>query len=210
MDYKIWKLLTILLLQPLTASQGEVTRNGNRLRELKLEVWNREILENMESTKMDSNLEVTLDLIKEFEGFDERAYVCPSGQRTIGYGFTDITWNRMSAKDADSILRCKFLRLKEEISLSIPYGIKDHQLNALTSFVYNVGITAYNNSEIHRKLRKNEINSISREIRLWVYARKSSGKLVKLRGLSLRREAELAIWEGTSSQELREKYLITD
>ena len=42
----------------------------------------------MESASLVWNKEKTLPLVKDFEGFYPKAYVCPGGILTIGYGYT--------------------------------------------------------------------------------------------------------------------------
>ena len=92
------------------------------------------------------NYEKFIDKIKEFEKFKARAYICPAGVVTIGFGRTenvklgDIT----TEASEDKWLRLRLARDEKEIrSYLKEHGykaVKEYQIEALTSFTYNCGL----------------------------------------------------------------------
>mgnify|MGYP002519735504 CR=1 FL=1 len=92
------------------------------------------------------NYEKFIDKIKEFEKFKARAYICPAGVVTIGFGRTenvklgDIT----TEASEDKWLRLRLARDEKEIrSYLKEHGyknLKEYQIEALTSFTYNCGL----------------------------------------------------------------------
>lgn len=143
--------------------------------------------------------------LKNFEGFRSKAYKCPSGVLTIGYGHTfgvipemDFTKDLSFEEVASSLLRYDVLisyvqlrALHPKLVFASPLGF------ALTDFVFNVGITKYKNSTLRKvvdsikdcsNLTENDIASLSVQLNLWCY---SKGK--KLRGLEKRRTWEISL-----------------
>lgn len=92
------------------------------------------------------NYEKFIDKIKEFEKFKARAYICPAGVVTIGFGRTenvklgDIT----TEASEDKWLRLRLAKDEKEIrSYLKEHGyknVKEYQIEALTSFTYNCGL----------------------------------------------------------------------
>lgn len=136
-------------------------------------------------------------LIEEFEGIKLKAYRCPSGVPTIGIGSTrydDGTkvklGDEISVDYAEVLYKREVDRVREEIDLLVVPNLTRNQTDALVSFVYNVGITAFKNSTLLEKINKNpNSKSIKREFMEWTY---SNGK--KLKGLTRRRKAEVELY----------------
>ena len=134
-----------------------------------------------------------IDLIKGFEGLVSKAYLCPAGVWTIGYGHTKAVKQGMviSELQADYFLK-EDLTVFENYLNSIGLGTKlnQNQFDALISWTFNVGTTAVNNSTLLKLVCANPNNeSIRNEFAKWVY---SKGK--KLPGLVRRREAEANLY----------------
>ena len=87
-----------------------------------------------------------LDLVKEFEGCKLEAYQDQVGKWTIGYGSTgpgiteDTVWTQ---EQADSRLNISLERFQSQILKNTEMELGDNQLDALTSFVYNLGFGSY-------------------------------------------------------------------
>lgn len=87
-----------------------------------------------------------LDKVKEFEGFRARAYKCPSGVWTIGYGRTEnVKATDITTKEAeDTWIRLRLARDEKEIRSYLKErgykAVKEYQIQALTSFTYNCGL----------------------------------------------------------------------
>ena len=87
-----------------------------------------------------------LDKVKEFEGFRSRAYLCPSGVLTIGFGRTEnVKAGDITTKESeDTWIRLRLARDEKEIrSYLKEHGykaVKEYQIQARTSFTYNCGL----------------------------------------------------------------------
>jgi lysozyme len=139
-----------------------------------------------------------VDLIKQFEGFRKDAYICPAGVPTIGYGAT--TWgNGQKVKMGEVVsmtLAEKLLMADLEKRSKSLAGLKvnQNQFDALISFVYNLGIGAFRGSTLFRKVQQDPNDpTIRAEFMKWNKAR-VAGKLVELRGLTRRRDAEANLY----------------
>lgn len=132
-----------------------------------------------------------IELIKRFEGFRFKAYKCPAGIWTIGYGHTK------GVKRGDYITHPIAERMLKEDITELEIKLKDlikieltlNQWDAIVSFVYNVGISSFSNSTLLRKLNAGDIKNCSKEIKKWVYC-----KGVVLEGLQKRRDAEAKLF----------------
>lgn len=130
-----------------------------------------------------------------FEGFKSRPYYCCAGVRTIGYGCTDKSALRkgwISEKEARSLLLKEVNKVKGKVREEVKVKLSDNQLNALTSFAFNCGMTNLRKL-VNGKDRLNSGNYESVEKILPLY-RKAAGKVRK--GLERRRAWELALWKG--------------
>lgn len=149
------------------------------------------------------------ELIKHFEGCRLKAYKCPAGVWTIGYGSTRYT-NGDKVKEGDRITQEEANALFQRTVDEFEYQVKlllgnelctklhPHSLSALVSFAYNVGITAFGKSTLLRLIRdnKNNLKDIYIQFKRW---NKANGEV--LNGLTTRREAEYALYErGVLSQ----------
>lgn len=135
-----------------------------------------------------------IDLIKEFEGFYTKAYLCPAGIPTIGYGST--MWNdgrkvkmgeKITKEGAELLLHWE---LNNKAIALKGLSINQNQADALLSFIYNLGIGAFDKSTLKKKIRLNPNDpTIRDEFMKWNKAR-VGGKLMELKGLTRRRIAE--------------------
>ena len=88
------------------------------------------------------NIEKGLNLIKKFEGCRLKAYRCPAGVLTIGYGHTKgvKSGQVITQAQAEELLRqdivnfCKKVDKYDKI-----YHFNENEYNALLSFVFNIG-----------------------------------------------------------------------
>ena len=133
-------------------------------------------------------------IIKEFEGEYLDAYLDPVGIPTIGYGTTRNPDTGRKIKLGDKIDKATALRwlrldtekVRESVKKMVKVTINARQLDALTSFVYNVGPTAFADSTMLKLLNnKTDKRIVANQFDRWVYA-----KRVKLPGLVRRRKLE--------------------
>ena len=84
-----------------------------------------------------------LDLIKRNEGCKLKAYRCPAGILTIGYGHTgdDVTEGMVIDQNrADFLLKNDLIHFCTGVENLIEVNLNDNQFSALVSFAYNCGL----------------------------------------------------------------------
>lgn len=130
-------------------------------------------------------------LIIEFEGLRLKAYQCPGGVWTIGYGHTAGVKPGMviTEAQAEEYLKVNLIAFERYLN-GLGLALNQNQFDALISFIYNVGTGNFSNSTLLRKVRANpQDNSIMDEFLRWVY---SKGRV--LPGLQRRRLAEMKLY----------------
>lgn len=128
-----------------------------------------------------------IELIKSFEGCRLEAYKCQAGVWTIGYGHTQGVYEgkKITEEEAERLLASDLAKFEMGVR-HIVGELSDEKIDALTSFAFNVGLKAFQNSTLCRKVKADENDaSIRTEFLKWVYA---GGK--RLDGLVRRRKAE--------------------
>lgn len=121
------------------------------------------------------------------EGLRLEAYEDAAGVPTIGYGHTkDVRMgDRISEYWAKELLRDDIDEAERQVK-ELGVARNEAQLDALVSFVFNLGIGRLKESTLLRVIREGGSKAdIKREFKRWVYA---GGK--RLKGLELRREWE--------------------
>jgi lysozyme len=130
------------------------------------------------------------------EGLRTEAYPDPArGWKvpTICYGHTAgvAKGDRATLDECRVFLREDYKPVGEALERLVSVPITENQALALSDFVFNVGITAFANSTLLRKLNKGDYAGAAKEFDRWVYA---NGK--RLPGLVKRRAAERKLFEG--------------
>ena len=131
--------------------------------------------------------EILIEKLMEMEGLRLEAYRDAAGVLTIGYGHTKGVreGDRISAYWAKELLKEDVEEVAQDV-LSLGVARTEGQLDALTSFAFNVGFGRLCRSTLLKTIRRRgSRNQIKREFKRWVYA---DGK--RLRGLEKRREWE--------------------
>ena len=116
--------------------------------------------------------ELALEKIKAFEGCRLTAYQDAAGVWTIGYGHTKGVkpGDKISQYWADDCLRQDIEAVEAQIE-KLDLTLSQPQLDALVSFVFNVGIGNLQNSTLLRYIREGRSeNDIKKQWRQWVYA----------------------------------------
>ena len=135
-----------------------------------------------------------LDIIKEFESFRAKAYLCPSGIPTIGYGSTYYTDGKKVTLQDKEITEQKAFEILEYIAnkdfgsfvnKAVKVKLNQNQFDALVSFAYNLGNGNLQQSTLLKKVNSNDFIGASLEFEKW---NKAGGKV--LSGLTKRRTAE--------------------
>lgn len=139
-----------------------------------------------------------LELIKYFEGFRSKPYLCPAGVPTIGYGSTyyangtkvTLSDDDISEADATSLLEYQVMSVYgEAVNRYTTVMNNQNHFDALTSFTYNLGEGNLKSSTLLKKHNLGDYAGAGDEFLKWVY---SNGKV--LQGLVERRESERKLY----------------
>jgi lysozyme len=149
----------------------------------------------MKITKI-SNL--GLELIKKYEGFKAKAYLCPAKVITIGYGSTyyedgtkvKLTDSPITKERATELLEALLVSYERSVDSYCVDTINQYQFDALCSFAYNCGVGNLKSSTLLKKVNKNPNDpTIKDEFLKW---NKGGGKV--LSGLTKRRIEEAQLY----------------
>lgn len=147
-------------------------------------------------------------LIREFEGFLSKAYKCPAGVWTIGYGSTHYE-DGQAVKSGDvisqayaekllqhevAVIERQLIRVLNADEIIVSQG----QFDALVDFAYNLGASKLVNSTLWKKLKAKDYESAANEFLIWnkikvkniVNGQVVGFKLVEVKGLTRRRQSE--------------------
>lgn len=134
-----------------------------------------------------------IELIKRYEGLRLKAYVCPAGVATIGWGHTKGVKAGMviDLAEAERLL-ADDIAIAERCVNCDAENLNQNQFDALVSFVFNVGTANYKKSTLRKKVLSNPNDpAIADQFERWVYAK---GKV--LLGLMKRRADECELYFG--------------
>ena len=121
------------------------------------------------------------------EGFRAKAYRCPSGVWTIGYGTTT------GVKEGMVVNQNQAFKLLQDDSSKLERRINtQNQFDAIGLFCYNCGFPAFRSSTLFRVIKNNRYDKRIKE--LWMQWKYSKGKV--LLGLERRREVEVNLYLG--------------
>ncbi|MEO1339825.1 MAG: lysozyme, partial [Cyanobacteria bacterium J06635_13] len=143
--------------------------------------------------------EIAINLIKEFEGFKDYAYIDTDGTPVIGYGLSRINGvpvrigDRITPSEADSALDAHLQEIQQELAKVVKVELTEQQLSALASISFNVGVGAIKNSTLLRKINAQDYAGAANEFLRWDKTN-MRGRLVQLPGLSRRRAAERSLF----------------
>lgn len=131
--------------------------------------------------------DICLEKLKEFEGLRTKAYYCPGGKLTIGYGHTgpDVRpGDVITDYWAEHLLKADLYDLEKQVD-SLGH-FNQPQFDALVSFAYNLGFWKLKTSTLMKTIREGgNMRAIKQEFMKWVWA---GGQ--KLKGLERRRAWE--------------------
>lgn len=145
---------------------------------------------------------VGLDLIKSFEGCQLKAYQCPAGIWTIGYGETGtftltgqkivpgMTITKEQAEESFKLVLSK--KGYENAVNGLGVELNQNQFDALVSFCYNLGTGIFKGS-LENAIKNKNWSNVAAQMLLYNKAR-VNGKLTVLKGLERRRQAESALF----------------
>ena len=138
-----------------------------------------------------------LRLLAKHEGLSLKAYKCPAGVWTIGYGNTfyeDGTKVKegdiITKQRAEELLRIIANDFATKVKAVVKQNLTLQQFDALVSFAYNVGVGNFAKSTLLKKVNANPLDpTIQAEFEKW---NKANGRVLK--GLVTRRKEEADLY----------------
>ena len=130
-------------------------------------------------------------LIKRFEGLRLRAYLCPAGVPTCGYGSTGpdvklgVTW---TPEQAEARMQADAAVFQAATVKLCPTADTEGRQAALADFAYNLGLTRLKASTLRRRVLAGDWAGARVELAKW---NRGGGRV--LPGLVARRKAEGAL-----------------
>ena len=136
-----------------------------------------------------------IDLICSFEGLRLKAYGDGVGVWTIGYGTTVINGTKVKKGDTCTVEQAKSymaqdLKQFESAVNQVKVPLNQNQYDALVSLAYNIGVSAFLNSTLFKKLNAKDYKGAAEQFDRW---NRAGGKV--MRGLSNRRAKERKLFE---------------
>ena len=142
----------------------------------------------------------TVDLIKQFEGLELKAYVDPATGNepiTIGYGTTIypngkkvLIGDVCTAEQAEEYLAYDLNKFSNKVQPLVKSMVNDNQFGAVTSFAYNCGLGNLKSSTLLKMVNNNPNDKeIDKQFMRW---NKAAGKVMN--GLTRRRAAESKLY----------------
>ena len=135
-----------------------------------------------------------LDFIKDMEGIERKAYLDTGGVWTVGVGHTgpDVYEGLVATDQQINMwLREDVIDAESAVNRLVLVELTQDQFDALVSFVFNIGETAFKKSTLLRKLNENNFPGATKEFLRWD---KDNGKTIA--GLTKRRILESRMFEG--------------
>ncbi|MFW2076593.1 lysozyme [Acinetobacter sp. ULE_I010] len=141
--------------------------------------------------------ELGFQLIREFEGFETKAYLDIGGVWTIGFGTIKYPNGKRVVKgdvctqsEAEQWLKNDSKWVDACLDKHIKVNVTQNQFDALASFVYNIGETAFIKSTMLTLINQNNLTSTASQFDRWVF---DNGK--RIQGLVNRRAKERKLFE---------------
>lgn len=132
-----------------------------------------------------------LQIIKDSEGCRLRAYKCPAGVWTIGYGHTKgvQAGDSCTQRQADEWLVVDCQVAERAVDRLVTAPLTDNQFSALVSWTFNLGEGNLAKSTMLKRINEGKMDAVPGEMKKWVHA-----GTTELTGLVTRRAKEAALW----------------
>lgn len=146
-----------------------------------------------------------LQLIRDAEGLRLKAYLCPAGKWTIGYGHTKgVTKTMAITKErAEQLLR-EDCRTAERVLNNLGFNFRQEQFDALVSWIFNLGQGNFAHSTLAARIQTGaDDEDITDQLVRWV---NSGGK--PLIGLMKRRVAEANMFLGSERYTIKNNKIV--
>ena len=140
-----------------------------------------------------------VELAMHHEGFRANAYLDPIKIPTIGYGLTRYfhrpgapkvrMGDVISREEAEVALQFTLQSFFDDVSTGIRVGLTQNQVDAIASFVYNVGVANFLSSTLLKKLNAGDIRGAADQFLRW-----DKAKGIVFPGLVRRRAEERGLF----------------
>lgn len=140
-------------------------------------------------------------LICDEEQLRLKPYLCATGHWSIGYGhvireheagrYFD---NGITEADARTVLANDLAPVEIYLTGLFP-SLEQYQFDALAALIHNIGLGAFDNSTLKRKLSNGDIVAASAQFLVWDKGRVNGPPLVQLGGLVNRRHREKTLFD---------------
>ena len=157
-------------------------------------------MDNVQFQKLENNLQEkimysnnALSIIKKYEGFRAKVYICPGGYKTIGYGHLlkkNEQLTEISESEASALLIQDIRSIEASLVRLVNVILNQNQLDALISFCFNVGAGSFQRSTMRQKINRLQHMQVPNEFSKWIFA---NGR--KLKGLVSRRYEEANLYQ---------------
>ena len=131
-------------------------------------------------------------LIRKCEGLRLKSYRDAANVLTVGYGHTgpDVTENKkITVDEAETLLQADITHASDSVLTLTGGNVNQGQLDALTSFVFNLGSSKLKTSTLLKKHNAGNYPAAAAEFSRWIYA---DGRICA--GLIKRRAAEAHLY----------------
>ena len=136
--------------------------------------------------------------IKTFESLRLNVYVDVANQRTIGYGHKlsgNEKLTHITVAEADKLLLIDVGRAAATVNSAVNVPLSQNQFNALVSFVFNIGDTAFRHSTLVALLNRGSYRAAADQMLRWDKATVGV-QLMVVPGLRARRQMERLVFLG--------------
>jgi len=141
-----------------------------------------------------------LELLKRSEGFRGRTYLDVNGFPTIGYGHRllhpESFPDGIDEAQAAEILVSDVRDAEQAVTRLVKVALTQGQFDALVDFCFNLGAGRLASSTLLKVLNGGRYEAAAEQLLRWDIAGDRENA-----GLKARREAELALWSGSESEQ---------
>ena len=150
-------------------------------------------------------------LIKTHEGCRLRAYLCPAGVWTIGYGSTGPHVKKgkvITKQEAEELLDQDLVRFELAVLKAVKPAVPNqNEFDAMVSLAFNIGIGAFARSSVARNFKAGNKTKAAESFGMWTKARNpKTGRLEPLPGLVRRRADEKQLFLESANQRTVQRF----
>jgi len=136
-----------------------------------------------------------IELIKSFEGFRKTAARLADGRWTIGYGHTLSAreGTEVSREDAEALLIYDLMAIAASVNTLTFSPLSQNQFDGLCAFVYNIGVDAFQGSDVLKNINEGRLLQAACAMELWRRADFQGSSLI-IDAIVRRRAAEKTLF----------------